>query len=96
MEGNANQKLLIAIAIILLFILFSSSGNEPVYVQTYGEDDSYTYMSYDTISVNENTIAIISNDLNDGTYGMLIVLEYNPDTKAFEKVSERDFISDFQ
>lgn len=96
MEGRNNRNLLIGIAVILLLILFTSSSTEPVYVQTTTDSGGYQESSfYDAINLSENTIALINNDMYSGNYGTIVVLEFNPETNTFNKISDHYFITDF-
>lgn len=96
MDGKNNRRLLQGIVVILLLILFTQSRNETVYVETSTDSGSYQDPTfYDAITLSENVIAVVNNDMYSGNFGSLVVLEFDPETQTFIKLGDHSYISDF-
>jgi hypothetical protein len=90
-------KLLNAFVIILLSVtlLVVITKEEPhVSVHTTPLDTVSVNGSVEVVNLSENRIVILSEDVNSGNYGDLIVLEFDEETQSLKEVSNQNIYLD--
>ena len=84
---------LLTVITICLVILILKPTNNVVDWPNYPDDIKIdTYENDQVIPLGNNRIAIIDNKYSSGNHGNMTVLEFNEESKEFEKVSTSNYL----
>jgi hypothetical protein len=90
-----NSKILLGILICLIFIALKSPQEYPVYQSSHFPSSLDIYDGETVVSIGENRIAIIDTDFSSGTYGEVIVMEYNESSGEFDLIGKDNYLDHF-
>jgi hypothetical protein len=89
-----SSKILLGILICLIIIALKPTPDYPTYPQPSYPSSLDVFDGESVVPFGENRIAIVSTDYSSGTYGDMIVLEFDDNTGEFVMIGKYNYYED--
>lgn len=87
-----NTFMLIIIVLLLILVL----GNRTSKVQYVPNNNGYASHNITIVNIGNNRILIMDPDINSGSFGKVMVLEYDEKNLKFKVIQEEDLKNEFR
>lgn len=87
-----NTFMLIIIVLLLILVL----GNRTSKVQYVPNNNGYASHNIAIVNIGNNRILIMDPDINSGSFGKVMVLEYDEKNLKFKVIQEEDLKNEFR